>query len=71
MHANVGLRWEHLSGCTGGQQLDSTLNFIYTGSADTTLHARVARYFCSADVSEHLRTHGYLDTETVWSGADL
>jgi hypothetical protein len=45
VHANVGLRWEHLSGCTGGQQLDSTLNFIYTGSADTTLHAGVARDF--------------------------
>jgi hypothetical protein len=71
VHANVGLRWEHLSGCTSGQQLDLTLNFIYTASADTTLHASVARYFCSAVVSEHLRTHRYLDTETVWGGADL
>jgi outer membrane receptor for ferrienterochelin and colicin len=44
-HADVGLRWDHLSGFTGGQQLDPILNFIYTGSPDTTLHAGVARDF--------------------------
>jgi hypothetical protein len=44
------LRWDDLSGCTRGRQLDSILNFIYLGSADTTPHAGVTRYFFIAVV---------------------
>jgi len=45
LRADVGLRWDHLSGFTSAQQLDPTLNFAYMASADTTLHAGFARYF--------------------------
>jgi outer membrane cobalamin receptor len=43
--ANFGLRWDHLNGFTQRGQLDPTINFIYTPSNDTTVHAGFARYF--------------------------
>ena len=45
LRANIGLRWDHLSGFTSGQQLSPTLNLIYTAGGATTLHAGFARYF--------------------------
>jgi len=45
VRADFGLRWDHLNGFTEHGQLDPTLNFVYTPSHDTTLHAGFARYF--------------------------
>jgi hypothetical protein len=45
LRANFGLRWDHLNGFTERGQLDPTVNFIYTPSHDTTIHAGFARYF--------------------------
>lgn len=45
LRANIGVRWDHLTGFTRGQQLSPTLNFIYAPDAATTLHAGFARYF--------------------------
>jgi hypothetical protein len=45
LRANFGLRWDHLNGFTERGQLDPTINFIFTASNDTTIHAGFARYF--------------------------
>jgi outer membrane cobalamin receptor len=45
LRANLGLRWDHLNGFTQRGQFDPTINFIYTPSHDTTIHAGFARYF--------------------------
>jgi hypothetical protein len=45
LRANFGLRYDHLNGFTEQGQVDPTINFIYTPSHDTTLHAGFARYF--------------------------
>jgi outer membrane receptor protein involved in Fe transport len=45
LRANLGLRWDHLTGFTSGQQLNPTLNLVYTAGANTMLHAGFARYF--------------------------
>lgn len=45
LRANLGLRWDHLNGFSEGGQLDPTINFIFTPSPDTTVHAGFARYF--------------------------
>jgi hypothetical protein len=42
--ANVGLRWDDLTGFTDRNQVDPTVNLSYLVTADTTLHAGFARY---------------------------
>jgi hypothetical protein len=44
LRANVGLRWDTLSGFTRGNQLDPTINLAYAPTDETTFHAGVARY---------------------------
>jgi len=44
LSANLGLRWDRLSGFTNHQQIDPTLNLIYALSPSASLHAGVARY---------------------------
>jgi outer membrane receptor protein involved in Fe transport len=41
---NVGLRWDDLTGFTMHDQLDPTINLIYTPTPGTTAHAGFARY---------------------------
>jgi outer membrane cobalamin receptor len=45
LRADFGLRWDHLNGFTERGQLDPTINFVYTPSRATTVHAGFARYF--------------------------
>jgi outer membrane cobalamin receptor len=45
LRVDVGLRWDHLNGFTERGQLDPTINFVFTPSHATTLHAGFARYF--------------------------
>lgn len=45
LSASIGLRWDHLSGFTSGQQLSPTANLVYRPDGATTLHAGFARYF--------------------------
>jgi outer membrane cobalamin receptor len=45
LRADIGLRWDHLDGFTRDQQLSPTLNFVFSASPGTTLHAGFARYF--------------------------
>jgi outer membrane cobalamin receptor len=44
LRADVGLRWDTLTGFTHGNQVDPTINLSYLPSPDTTLHAGAARY---------------------------
>ncbi len=44
LSVNSGLRWDHLSGFSSGEQLDPTLNFIFQADPRTTWHAGFARY---------------------------
>jgi hypothetical protein len=41
---NLGLRDDVMSGFTGVDQIDPTVNFIFTPDVDTTVHAGFARY---------------------------
>jgi outer membrane receptor protein involved in Fe transport len=43
--ANVGLRWDRVTGFTHGSQLDPTLNLSWKLTRDTMVHAGFARYF--------------------------
>jgi len=43
--ANVGIRWDKITGFTAGSRLDPTLNLSFKSNADTTLHGGFARYF--------------------------
>jgi hypothetical protein len=45
LSASIGLRWDHLSGFTSGQQLSPTVNLVYRPDRATTVHAGFARYF--------------------------
>jgi len=44
LRANVGVRWDRLSGFTYNNQIDPTVNLVYVPRQDTTLHAGFARY---------------------------
>jgi hypothetical protein len=44
LRANVGVRWDRLSGFTYNNQIDPTINLVYAARPDTTLHAGFARY---------------------------
>jgi hypothetical protein len=44
LRANIGVRWDTLSGFTRGNQLDPTINLAYTPTPDTTFHIGAARY---------------------------
>jgi outer membrane receptor protein involved in Fe transport len=44
LRVNVGVRWDRLSGYTYNNQIDPTINFVYSLRPDTTLHAGFARY---------------------------
>ena len=44
LRANVGVRWDRLSGFTYNNQIDPTVNLVYRPRPDTTLHAGFARY---------------------------
>ncbi|MGD0075573.1 MAG: TonB-dependent receptor, partial [Candidatus Binataceae bacterium] len=44
LRANVGVRWDRLSGFTYNNQIDPTINLVYLPRPDTTLHAGFARY---------------------------
>ncbi len=44
LKANVGLRWDGLTGFTSNNQIDPTINLSYMISPDTTLHGGFARY---------------------------
>jgi hypothetical protein len=44
LRADIGLRWDTLSGFTHGNQIDPTVNVSYMPSSDTTFHVGVARY---------------------------
>lgn len=44
LRANIGLRWDSLTGFTHGSQVDPTVNLSYTPAPDTTFHGGVARY---------------------------
>ena len=44
LRANVGVRWDRLSGFTYNNQIDPTINLVYMPRPDTTLHAGFARY---------------------------
>jgi Carboxypeptidase regulatory-like domain/TonB-dependent Receptor Plug Domain len=43
-HANVGVRWDRLSGFTYNNQIDPTINLVYLPWVNTTLHGGFARY---------------------------
>jgi len=45
LSASLGLRWDHLSGFTSGQQLSPSASLVYRPDGATTLHAGFARYF--------------------------
>jgi hypothetical protein len=42
--ANIGVRWDRLSGFTYNNQIDPTINLVYQPWKPTTLHAGFARY---------------------------
>jgi hypothetical protein len=44
LRANIGVRWDTLSGFTRGNQLDPTFNLAYMPTPDTTFHIGAARY---------------------------
>ena len=44
LRANVGVRWDRLSGFTYNNQIDPTVNLVYMARPDTTLHTGFARY---------------------------
>jgi len=44
LRANIGVRFDSLSGFTNQQQIDPTLNLTYALSPDTTFHGGFARY---------------------------
>jgi len=44
LSANVGVRWDALTGFTHHAQIDPTINLTYAADAATTLHAGFARY---------------------------
>jgi hypothetical protein len=44
LRANVGVRWDRLSGFTYNNQIDPTINLVYLPRPDTTLHGGFARY---------------------------
>ncbi|MEI9986288.1 MAG: TonB-dependent receptor [Aliidongia sp.] len=44
LKANIGLRWDALTGFTRTNQFDPTFNLTYAVASDTTIHAGVARY---------------------------
>ena len=44
LRASIGLRWDTLSGFTRGNQVDPTINLMYTPDPDTTIHIGAARY---------------------------
>lgn len=44
LSANLGLRWDELTGFTGHHQFDPTANLSYLVTPDTTLHGGFARY---------------------------
>jgi len=44
LRANVGVRWDRLSGFTYNNQIDPTINLLYAIRSDTSLHAGFARY---------------------------
>jgi hypothetical protein len=44
LSANLGLRWDELTGFTGHNQFDPTINLSYLVTPDTTLHGGFARY---------------------------
>ncbi len=44
LRANIGVRFDTLTGFTHGSQIDPTVNLIYTPTPDTTFHGGVARY---------------------------
>jgi outer membrane cobalamin receptor len=44
LRANVGLRWDDLTGFTDHNQMDPTINLSYLLTPQTTLHAGFARY---------------------------
>jgi hypothetical protein len=44
LRANLGLRWDDLTGFTDRNQVDPTVNLSYLAAPDTTLHAGFARY---------------------------
>jgi outer membrane receptor protein involved in Fe transport len=45
LSANIGIRWDELTGFTRGSQFDPTINLTYEPTSDTTLHGGFARYF--------------------------
>ncbi len=44
LRLNVGLRWDELTGFTGHNQFDPTINLSYDVASNATLHAGFARY---------------------------
>ncbi len=44
LRANVGVRWDRLSGFTDRNQVDPTINLVYQPWTSTTLHGGFARY---------------------------
>jgi outer membrane cobalamin receptor len=44
LRANLGLRWDDLTGFTDRNQVDPTVNLSFLATPDTTLHAGFARY---------------------------
>ena len=44
LRANIGVRFDTLTGFTHGSQIDPTLNLSYMPTQDTTFHGGVARY---------------------------
>jgi hypothetical protein len=44
LRANVGVRWDRLSGFTDHNQVDPTINLVYMPWLSTTLHGGFARY---------------------------
>jgi hypothetical protein len=45
LRANVGIRWDKLTGFTRGSQFDPTINLTYEPASGTTFHGGFARYF--------------------------
>ena len=45
LRANIGIRWDGLTGFTTGSQFDPTVNLTYEPTSNTTLHGGFARYF--------------------------
>ncbi len=44
LRANLGVRWDRLSGFTYNNQIDPTINLVYSPWRNTTLHGGFARY---------------------------